>query len=126
MNSVQAQQFAAIQKATTTYHNETKTADHMRRREVDMMNREQERQKRVEEELRIAHGSVGEETRKKKNLEVERKRLVQSTEADRQANIKITSELKGVEVSLAMYVCSSLRFTQFDLHTRLKLHVVSL
>mmetsp|Transcript_26070 Transcript_26070/g.47289 ORF Transcript_26070/g.47289 Transcript_26070/m.47289 type:complete len:284 (+) Transcript_26070:99-950(+) len=97
MNNAQAQQFAALQKATTTFSNETKTADHMRRREVDLMNREQEQQRRLEEELRVSHGALGEETRTEKNLEIERKRYRQATEADRHAIVKITSELKGTE-----------------------------
>jgi len=99
MNSNQAHQFNLLQKATSTFQNETKTADHMRRRELDLVNREQEQQRRLEEELRMAHGAVGEETRTKKNLEVERNRYVQATESDRKANVKITSELKGIEVS---------------------------
>ena len=98
MNSSQAQQFNALQKATKTYQNETKTADHMRRREVELMKREQEQQRRLEEELSVAHGELGEETRKMKNLEAERNRYTQATEADRQANLKITNELKGIEV----------------------------
>jgi len=97
MNNAQAQQFAALQKATTTFGNDTKTADHMRRREADLMNREQEQRRRLEEELRIAHGALGEETRTEKNLEIERKRYGQATEADRRAIVEITSELKGAE-----------------------------
>lgn len=99
MNNAQAQQFVALQKATAAYNNETKTADHMRRREVDLMNREQERLRLLEEELRAAHGAFGEETRIQKNLEVERTRYRQATEVDRQAIVKITSEMQGTEVS---------------------------
>ena len=99
MNNMQAQQFAALQKTTSVYRDETKTADHMRRREADLMNREVQQQNRLEEELRVAHGELGEETRKRRNLDVERNRHSQSSEADRQANVTITSELKGVEVS---------------------------
>ena len=99
MNNMQAQQFAALQKTTSVYRDETKTADHMRRREADLMNREGQQQNRLEEELRVAHGELGEGTRKRRNLEVERNRHSQSSEADRQANVTITSELKGVEVS---------------------------
>ena len=99
MNNVQAQQFAALQKATAAYQNDSKTADHMRRREGELMVRATEQQRQLEEQLRVAHGEVGEETRKQKNLEVERKRYKQAIEADRQAIVKITSELKGIEVS---------------------------
>ena len=39
MNNQTSQQFNALQKATATYQNDAKMADHMRRREVDLMNR---------------------------------------------------------------------------------------
>ena len=99
MNNAQAQQFNALQKATATYANDAKMADHMRRREVDLMNRATEQQRQLEEELRIAHGQLGEETRVQKALDTEGKRFKHDIEADRQAIVKITSELKGIEVS---------------------------
>lgn len=99
MNGVQAQQFAALQKATATYQNDAKMADHMRRREVDLMNRATEQQRRLEEELRAAHGELGEEARNQKNLDIEGKRFKQAIEADRQSIVKITSELKGIEAN---------------------------
>ena len=108
MNNAQAQQFAALQKAVETYKNDARMADHMRRREVDMMNRAAEQNRREEEELRIAHGEIGEEVRKQKNLEEERKRCKEAIEADRQAIVQITSELQGIEVLVVFLVCDSL------------------
>ena len=105
MNNAQAQQFAALQKAVETYKNDARMADHMRRREVDMMNRAAEQNRREEEELRIAHGEIGEEVRKQKNLEEERKRCKEAIEADRQAIVQITSELQGIEVLVVFLVC---------------------
>ncbi|KAL3783946.1 hypothetical protein ACHAW5_010460 [Stephanodiscus triporus] len=97
MNTVQAQQFAALQKATASYNNDAKMADHMRRREADVMSRAAEQNRRDEEELRIAHGELGEETRKQKDHEIEKKRYKHAVETDRQSIVKITSELKGIE-----------------------------
>ena len=100
MNNVQAsQQFNALQKAIAAYHADAKMADHMRRREVDQMNRAAEQHRREEEELRIIHGSIGEETRKYENLKIEGKRYKDATENDRQESVTITSEIKGKEVS---------------------------
>jgi len=99
MNGVQAQQFAALQKATATYQNDAKMADHLRRREVDLMNRVTEQQRRLEEELRAAHGEVGEAARNQKNIDVEGKRYKQAIEADQRSIVKITSELKGIEAN---------------------------
>jgi len=98
MNTVQAQQFAALQKATASYNNDANMADHMRRREADVMSRAAEQNRRDEEELRIAHGELGEETRKQKDHEIEKKRYKHAVETDRQSIVKITSELKGIEV----------------------------
>ena len=98
MNNTSAQQFNALQKATATFANDAKAADSLRRREGDLLNRAQEENRRLEEEMRAAHGDVGEETRRKENLDVERRRFEGAAEADREANVKITSELKGIEV----------------------------
>ena len=103
MNTAQAQQFASLQKATANHNNDARMADHARRRESDMIVRASEQDRRDEEELRKAHGELGEETRKRKNLEVEMRRCRQASEADREAIIKITSELNGIEVRT--YVC---------------------
>lgn len=63
------------------------------------MTRVTEQQRRLEEELRIAHGELGEEARNEKNLEIERQRFKNATEADSKALVKITSELKGIEAN---------------------------
>lgn len=106
MNTAQAQQFAALQKATSNFNNDGRMADHARRREADMVVRASEQDRRDTEELRKAHGEFGEETRKRKNLEVERRRCKQASEADREAIIKITSELNGIEVRVLYAWCS--------------------
>ena len=100
MNTAQAQQFATLQKGTATYKNDTKMADHMRRKEADLMSRAIEKNRRDEEELRAVHGEVGEESRKQKNLDMERKRLKEVMECDKLAIQKITQELKIIEVCL--------------------------
>jgi hypothetical protein len=102
MNTAQAQQFATLQKGTATYKNDTKMADHMRRKEADLMSRAIEKNRRDEEELRAVHGEVGEESRKQKNLEMERKRLKEVMECDKLAIQKITQELKIIEVCLLL------------------------
>ena len=99
MNNQTSQQFNALQKATAQYQNDAKMADHMRRREVDLMNRASEQNKRDEEQCRIVHGNLGEEIRKAKTLEAERKRYKDGIENDRRENVTVTSELKGKEVS---------------------------
>ena len=105
MNNQTSQQFNALQKATTQYQNDAKMADHMRRREVDLMNRASEQNKRDEEQCRIVHGNLGEEIRKAKTLEAERKRYKDGIENDRQENVTVTSELKGKEVRVELYIC---------------------
>jgi hypothetical protein len=102
MNTAQAQQFATLQKGTATYKNDTKMADHMRRKEADLMSRAIEKNRRDEEELRAVHGEVGEESRKQKNLDMERKRLKEVMECDKLAIQKITQELKIIEVCLLL------------------------
>lgn len=103
MNNVQAgQQFNALQKATATYINDAKMADHMRRRETDLMNRAAEQIRLDEEEFRIVHGVVGEEERKRKNLEAEIKRYRDGIEADKKESIAVVSETTGKEVSVAV------------------------
>ncbi len=118
MNNSQAQQFAALQKVTTAYSNDAKMADHLRRHEVEMMTRAAEQNRRDEEDLRIAHGELGEEARKQKNLIIERNRWKQATETDRQLIFTITSELKGIEVRrstmLILFRLSSMNTT--DIH----------
>jgi hypothetical protein len=119
MNNSQAQQFAALQKATATYNNDAKMADHLRRREVDMMTRAAEQNRQYEEELRIAHGELGEEARKQKNLIMERNRCKQATETDRQFIFTITSELKGIEVRTTIFDFSScwvFKYSRFQPH----------
>ena len=105
MNNQTSQQFNALQKATAQYQNDAKMADHMRRREVDLMNRASEQNKRDEEQCRIVHGNLGEEIRKAKTLATERKRYKDGIENDRQENVTVTSELKGKEVRIAYDVC---------------------
>ena len=103
MNNVQAgQQFNALQKATATYNNDAKMADHMRRRETDLMNRAAEQIRLDEEEFRIVHGVVGEEERKRKNLEAEIKRYREGIEADKKESIAVVSETTGKEVSVVL------------------------
>lgn len=103
MNNVQAgQQFNALQKATATYNNDAKMADHMRRRETDLMNRAAEQIRLDEEEFRIVHGVVGEEERKRKNLEAEIKRYREGIEADKKESIAVVSEITGKEVSVVL------------------------
>lgn len=114
MNNSQAQQFAALQKATATYNNDAKMADHLRRREVDMMTRAMEQNRRDEEELRIAHGELGEEARKQKNIIAEKNRCKQATETDRQFIFTITSELKGIEVSTP--ILRVFKYSRFQHH----------
>jgi hypothetical protein len=98
MNTAQAQQFAALQKATASCNNDARVADQMRRREADATARASEQNRRDEEGLRAAHGELGEEARKRKDLDVERRRCGQAAEADREAIARITSELNGIEV----------------------------
>ena len=105
MNNQTSQQFNALQKATAQYQNDAKMADHMRRREVDLMNRASEQNKRDEEQCRIVHGNLGEEIRKAKTLEAERKRYKAGIENDRRENVTVTSELKGKEVSRVVCIC---------------------
>ena len=104
MNTSQAQQFASLQRATSAYHNDAKVADQMRIRETETMNRAIDRNRRDEEKLRIAHGELGEETRKAKNLSIERERIKNAMESDRQSIIRITSELKGIEASYVVVI----------------------
>lgn len=63
------------------------------------MSRAVEKNRRDEEELRIAHGAVGEETRKQKNLEMEWKRYKDAMESDRRVIEKITEELKLIDTN---------------------------
>lgn len=63
-----------------------------------MMTRAAEQNRRDEADLRIAHGELGEEARKQKNLIIERNRWKQAIETDRQLIFTITSELNGIEV----------------------------
>jgi len=64
------------------------------------MSRAMEKNRRDEEDLRVVHGEVGEESRKQKNLDMERKRLREVMECDKLAIQKITEELKIIEVRL--------------------------
>ena len=116
MNNVQAgQQFNALQKATATYINDAKMADHLRRRETDLMNRAAEQIRLDDEEFRIVHGVVGEEERKRKNLEAEIKRYMDGIEADKKESIAVVSETTGKEVSVVECSCclpAYLRVTQ--------------
>lgn len=116
MNTAQAQQFATLQKGTATYKNDTKMADHMRRREADLMSRAMEKNRRDEEDLRVVHGEVGEESRKQKNLDMERKRLREVMECDKLAIQKITEELKIIEVRLRR--CVTYYICDYDAHWR--------
>ena len=94
-----AQQFNELQASISSFNADAKMADHLRRREVDQMNRAAEQHRREEEELRIIHGSIGEETRRHENIKIEGKRYKDATENDRQESVTITSEIKGKEVS---------------------------
>ena len=95
-NSVQTQ-FAVLKKDTDAYRNAANAADRDRRREEEQLRVLQSSRIRLEEDIRVAHTELGTETRKKKILDDERKRLKDTMETDRQAIIKITSELKGID-----------------------------
>jgi len=96
----------------------------MRRREVDLMNRASEQNKRDEEQCRIVHGNLGEEIRKAKTLEAERKRYKDGIENDRRENVTVTSELKGKEVRVVVYLslCSVCWYSIliYIIHTSIK------
>ena len=105
MNTAQAQQFAALQKATASHNGDARGANQARSHEAKGTARTHERYCQGKGELRIAHGKIGEETRRRENLNAERRRLGQAAEADRRAIVGITSELNGIEVRAAVSVC---------------------
>ncbi len=95
-NSVQSQ-FASLKKESDAYSHAADDAERDRQREEHQLHVLQSSRLRLEDEIRVAHTELGTETRKKKILEDEKKRLLKTMEVDRQAIIKITSELEGID-----------------------------
>mmetsp|Transcript_9925 Transcript_9925/g.21352 ORF Transcript_9925/g.21352 Transcript_9925/m.21352 type:complete len:303 (+) Transcript_9925:199-1107(+) len=95
-NSVQSQ-FATLKKESDVYSRSADDAERERQREEHHLNVLQSSRLRLEDEIRVAHTELGTETRKKKILDDEKKRLMQTMDADRQAIINISSELKGID-----------------------------